>query len=310
MNNLVLVGYTGFVGSNLANKYNFNGIYNSKNIKDAFGKNPDLLVYAGVRAEKYLANSEPERDMETIKNAFENIKRINPKYIVLISTIDVYKNPVNVDENTIIDTDELQPYGYNRYQLEKMVAGNFENHTIVRLPGLFGENIKKNFIYDLINKIPSMLNEAKFIELTSKNDFIKDYYIKQENGFYKCKEISNNERIQLKKYFSDIGFSALNFTDSRGMYQFYNLEHLWNHINIAIKNNIKLLNLAVEPLTVNEIYDAINGSKFENEVSKVVPTYNYKTKYAEIFGGNDGYIFNKDFVLKEIIDFVNKENKK
>ncbi|WP_160683812.1 sugar nucleotide-binding protein [Clostridium sp. C2-6-12] len=307
MNNAILVGYTGFVGSNLVNMCNFKGKYNSKNIEDAFESNPDLLIYAGVKAEKFLANKEPEKDYEIIKNAFNNIKKINPKHIVLISTIDVYKNPVDVDESTEIDTSNLHPYGYNRYELEKMVSENFENHTIIRLPGLFGKNLKKNFIYDLINIIPTMLNKEKFMQLCDKNNLIKEYYIKQENDFYECKDITQSEKIKLKDYFNNIGFSALNFTDSRGCFQFYNLEYLYQHIDIAIKNNVRLLNLAVEPLTVNEIYEAIMGIKFENEISKIVPNYNYKTKYSEIFDGSNGYIFNKDFVLKEIINFVNEE---
>ena len=41
---------------------------------------------------------------------------------------------------------------------------NFSNYLIVHLPGLYGKNIKKNFIYDLINIIPNMLKEDKFQE--------------------------------------------------------------------------------------------------------------------------------------------------
>ena len=51
-----LVGYTGFVGNNLDAATNFEGRYNSKNISDAFGTAPDLLIYAGVTAAKYPAN--------------------------------------------------------------------------------------------------------------------------------------------------------------------------------------------------------------------------------------------------------------
>ena len=59
-----LVGYTGFVGSNINAKGDFDALYNSKNIEEAFGTSPDLLVYAGLRAEKYLANNFPEEDMK------------------------------------------------------------------------------------------------------------------------------------------------------------------------------------------------------------------------------------------------------
>ena len=55
----ILVGHTGFVGSNLKAQTTFDRLYNSGNITDAFGTNPDLLVYSGVRSEKFLANSDP-----------------------------------------------------------------------------------------------------------------------------------------------------------------------------------------------------------------------------------------------------------
>ena len=41
-----IVGYTGFVGSNIVLAHEFEGKFNSKNIKEAYGGNPDLLVYA------------------------------------------------------------------------------------------------------------------------------------------------------------------------------------------------------------------------------------------------------------------------
>ncbi len=53
-----LVGYTGFVGSNIydAAGKEIDTVYNSRNIEEAYGTMPDLLIYAGLRAEKYLAN--------------------------------------------------------------------------------------------------------------------------------------------------------------------------------------------------------------------------------------------------------------
>ena len=116
--NKMLVGYTGFVGSNIYAKSNFDGLYNSKNIREAYGRNPDLLVYSGLRAEKFLANNAPEKDLELIREAERNIKKINPKKLILISTVDVLKNPIDVDENAEIEIEGLQAYGYNRYQLE------------------------------------------------------------------------------------------------------------------------------------------------------------------------------------------------
>ena len=87
-----LVGYSGFVGSNLMLSYPFEGLYNSQNIKTAYGTKPQILVYAGVTGTKYLANRYPEKDRAIIDAAVENIKQINPKKLVLISTVDVNSN--------------------------------------------------------------------------------------------------------------------------------------------------------------------------------------------------------------------------
>lgn len=302
-----LVGYSGFVGANLVAKHEFSKLYNSKNIQEAFGLNPELLVYSGVPSAMFLANNFPQKDLAIIEDAMENIKKINPKTVVLISTIAVYSNPVDIDENSDINTDELTTYGKNRLLLEQFVEQNFENHLIVRLPALFGKNLKKNFIYDYIHLIPALLTEAKFEELILKDDLIKQYYTLQDNGFYKCKELEKDEQKILKNYFEKIGFSALNFTDSRSNYQFYDLSNLWGHIQKALENGVKKLNLATEPIQVAELFEALKGEKFNNELNKAPFNYNYKTLHYEVLNGKDGYIFSKDQVIEQIKEFIKNE---
>lgn len=301
-----LVGYTGFVGSNIAAKYAFDGLFNSKNIEEAYGKMPELLVYSGVPAEMFLANQNPEADKALMDQAIENIKQIQPKKIVLISTIAVYLNPDGVDEDYAIDETQLTAYGANRLYLEKWVEDNIDDYLIVRLPGLYGQNLKKNFIYDFIHYIPPMLNEVKYSELSKKEELIEKYYILQQNGFYKCmvpveeKEIRN----ELKEAFKRTGFSALNFTDSRGTFQYYNLSNLWNDIELALEHGIRKLNLAVEPVTIAELYRELTGAEFMNELPKAIPHFNYKTKYAHLWNGTDGYICTKKEVLEDVKKYV------
>ena len=298
-----LVGYTGFVGSNLYEAGEFDAVYNSKNIQEAFGTNPDLLIYAGLRAEKYLANNEPKKDLEQIRIAENNILRINPKKLVLISTIDVFKKPSGVDENSVIETDGLHAYGYNRYLLECWVRENYSDALIIRLPGLFGKNIKKNFIYDFINVIPFMLKEDKYLELSQRNPEIMNYYVKQDNGFYKV-SVKDEEREGLKNMFKESGFSALNFTDSRSRYQFYYLKNLWADINTALKAGIKLWHPATEPVSVEELYKYLTGEEFVNELDGIPADYDYRTIHDAAFGGSSGYISDKAKVLKDIKRFV------
>ena len=301
-----LVGYTGFVGSNLSASHDFDALYNSKNIHEAFGTNPDILIYSGLRAEKFLANKFPEKDLASVKEAFSNIQKINPKTVVLISTVDVYQSPLNVTEDSLIKTDNLPAYGLHRHLLEQWVEDEFENRLILRLPALFGMNLKKNFLYDYIHKIPSLLDESKFTDLCAIDSSLKLFYTKEENGFYKCRSLSENERNILKRYFSKVGFSALNFTDSRAVFQFYNLANLWNHITIALENGIQRLNLATEPISTSTLYHYLCGEEFTNEMIKPVPNYDFKTKYADIFGGDNGYLLSADTVMREIKEFVER----
>jgi len=145
-----LVGYTGYVGSNLRVQYPFDDLYNSKNIADIEGKEYDLVVSAANRADMWRINQQGEQDLTEIKEYIGHIAKAKIKKLVLISTVGIYKTPNGSDEDTEIVLNGLTPYGTNRYYLEKFCRGNFDT-TIVRLPGLFGPGIKKNVIYDLLH---------------------------------------------------------------------------------------------------------------------------------------------------------------
>ena len=300
-----LVGYTGFVGQNLWASGDYDRGYNSKNIEEAFGTKPDLLVYAGVRAEKFLANKNPEKDSENIQEAFDNIVKISPKKLVLISTIDVFKNPNGKDEASRIDMEGLEPYGANRYRLEFMVREYFPDATIIRLPGLFGKGIKKNFIYDFMTRIPAMLKYEKFDELSEKEPILTEYYERLDNGFYKLCPIAPSDEELLKEKFNALAFTSLLFTDSRSKYQFYPLSRLSFDVNTILENNIHLFHPATEPVSASEVYKYVTGEDFINELSGVPADYDYKTIHDGVFGGNGGYIMSKLEVLNSIKDFVN-----
>ena len=145
----ILVGYTGFVGTNIVEEHNFEGLYNSKNIEKAFGTNPELLVYSGVPSAMFLANNFPEKDFEIIKKAMANIKNINPKCVVLISTIAVYDNPVDIDENVKININKLTTYGKNRLLLEQFSPLRFKPVTFKRVSSLlFDIRASTNFVLE------------------------------------------------------------------------------------------------------------------------------------------------------------------
>ena len=298
----MLVGYTGFVGSNLCLSHAFDHLINSKNIDQAFGVNPDLLIYSGVPAEMFLANKDPEKDKAIIDNAKRNIELINPQKIVLISTVAVYDKTLGVDENYVPDTENLLPYGVHRLDLENWVEQNYEHHLIVRLPAIYGENQKKNFIYDYINFIPGMLNAAKYTELSQVSSIIRDAYYQLDNGFFKCKDLNSDERKDLRNAFEEAGFSALNFTDSRSVYQFFWLNNLYAQIEKCLAEGIGKINLVTPPVSVSELHMYLSGKPFENITNKAPYNYDVRTKYYP-----GGYIMSKDEELQQIKAFVSSK---
>ena len=165
-----LIGYTGFVGSNIAKQNKFSDYYNSQNIEGIKNTSYDLIISAANSSLMWKANLEPEKDWENIKHFMDIIKTTNAKHFVLLSTIEVYDNPIDVTEDSIIKESLLKPYGKNRLKLERFIKKQFKNHTIIRMPNLFGGNLKKNFVYDLIHN--------NHLDYTHKDNQQQWYYLK------------------------------------------------------------------------------------------------------------------------------------
>ncbi|KAA0181852.1 pyridine nucleotide transhydrogenase [Cupriavidus gilardii] len=146
-----LIGSSGFVGNTLLKQASFHRLYRSTNISEIENKDLNLVVCAGAPAQKWIANSNPEDDRSNIESLIDHLKTVNCKTFVLVSTVDVFKVPVGVDETTVIEEDGLHAYGLNRRRLEKFVQEHFEKHLIIRLPGLVGPGLRKNVIYDFLN---------------------------------------------------------------------------------------------------------------------------------------------------------------
>jgi nucleoside-diphosphate-sugar epimerase len=245
-----IIGHTGFVGSNLVRQSQYDYFYNSKNIAEIVDKTFDLLVCSGAPATKWIANQKPVEDKQNIQYLIDCLQKVRAKKVILISTVDVYISPVEVNESTPIILEDLHPYGSHRRELEVFIENNFDS-VIVRLPGLFGEGLKKNIIYDFFN---------------------------------------NNLLDNIHK-------------DS--VFQFYNLEHLWQDIEIARRSNLKLINIATEPTSVAEVAAIAFGKNFDRETKQAPVRYNMQTEFAKVYNcKNSDYLYNKETVLEEIKNFV------
>ena len=299
----LLVGSTGFVGGNLRAKHTFAAVCHSSDIAAQYGTQPDLCVYAGVPAAMFLANADPEADMEVMRTARENLRKIAPKSLVLISSIAVFADSRGRCEDDAPDSDGLPAYGRNRLQLEQWVREDFNDALIVRLPALYGAVLKKNFLFDLHTITPAMLKPEKFNELAEKFPLVKTGYTLADNGFYKLNGTA--DKTALKEFFAGNDFNALAFTDSRSRYQFYNLGRLWQDIEAARAAGLTRLHLCTPPISAAEVYTAVTGkADWTNELPRSPFDYDLRSRYAAVLGGSGDYLCTKEEELDDVTHFL------
>jgi nucleoside-diphosphate-sugar epimerase len=177
-----LIGYTGFVGGNIGAQHEFSHKFNTSNINDIDGQEFDLVVSAATYAEMWKINQDPEGDRAQIEGLINHFKNVKAKKFVLISTVGVYKSPNGADEDTVLETEGLPPYGVNRIPLEDFVRDNFDA-LIVRLPGLFGEGLKKNVIFDLLNNnMVEKIHSKGVYQYYNLGNIWKDINVALDNG--------------------------------------------------------------------------------------------------------------------------------
>ena len=192
-----LIGHSGFLGKNLLEQYKIENIYNSKNIHLLSEKTHDILFICAPSAEKWRANQNPTVDLHNISSLITQISKTKINKVIMFSTVDVYGNDLNQDEDCLIDIGKVHPYGKNRYVFETYLRAKFDT-TVIRLPGLFGNYLKKNVIFDLINsnqidKI-SLLSKFQWMSTTRIKDFV-DLSLKENINLINCV----SEPIQTKE---------------------------------------------------------------------------------------------------------------
>ena len=151
--NIAIIGYTGLIGKNLLkqskNKFKSIDLFNSKNSNNLKDKKYALVFCSAMPAEKWIANKFPKKDTLNRNKLIKNLSKVSTDLIVLISTIDVHQNHI---------------YGKNRKYLEKYVQKKFNKYLIIRLPAVFGKGLKKNILFDLLNRnqLDNIYNNDRF----------------------------------------------------------------------------------------------------------------------------------------------------
>ncbi|HEV7280836.1 MAG TPA: NAD-dependent epimerase/dehydratase family protein [Pirellulaceae bacterium] len=92
--------------------------------------------------------------------------------------------------------------------------------------------------------------------------------------------------------------------DSR--YQFYDIGRMADDCDRFSAADLDLVNLATEPVAMGEIAATVFGKRLTATESGAA-TYDFRSRYAERFGGTGGYFLDREATLADLRKFVERE---
>jgi hypothetical protein len=305
-----LIGATGFVGQSLKSPQIAHH-FHSRNIGQIKGQTFDTVFCAAAPGSMVEANTAPERDKARIDTLIEHLSRVRTEQFVLVSSIAVLADFAGQDDE---DTQAFQTglaYGRNRRALEVFCADHFDRCLILRLPALFGPGLKKNFLFDILNPVPTMLTPARMqasreAVVQTRRGLLADIYGWDETlQMYRLDRVALNgapHRAALEADLKAAGLSAIGFTHPASTYQFYNLARLPADIEAACARGLDVLHLAVEPIAAAEIYEAVTGQQMLESDARIHHE-DMRTKHAAIRGRPGPYLAERGEILEELRAF-------
>ncbi len=305
------MGCTGFVGGTLSRQRQFDGLYHSRNIDEIAGQSFDMVVCAAAPATMWAANQNPEADKANLDRLADVLTRVNVGNFVLISTIAVFDNPAAgyTEASAVYETQKA--YGRHRRQLEERFAAHFPRCHVLRLPALFGPGLKKNFIFDLMNPLPSFIKPDRFDETASAFSpadaaLLRRWYaLDAALGMWALDRAglaASPDSPALTAAFEAIGFVSRNFTNSASRFQYYNMARLAVDIDTVVGAGLAAVNICSEPLEAATIARELTGQAFANDGPPQVAE-DMRSDHAALFGGSGPYLFGREAVLADLKAF-------
>lgn len=311
-----LVGHTGFVGTNLKAATSFDALYSSRTIEDIRGRSFDLLVCAAAPATMWAANRDPEGDLANLRGLIDHLASARIGRLVLVSTIAVLADAAaGLDETT--DAFETRTaYGRNRRLLEVELSARFPKVHVLRLPALYGLGLKKNFIFDLLNPVPSFLKPDVFRQLVAampaEDAALAARFFSEDAGlgmmrFARDEAAAAGAAPALARAFAAAGFTAARFTSSESRFQYYGLHRLWGDMERCMALDLPVLHLASAPLKAGDIHLALTGRGFVND-GPAPYAEDMHSRHAAAWDQSGPYLYSAQETLADLGRFFAREH--
>jgi hypothetical protein len=221
------------------------------------------------------------------------------------------------DETTAAFQDDLA-YGRNRRALEAFCADRFDDCLIVRLPALFGPGLRKNFIFDLLNPVPSMLRgdamDAVAADLPAHAMATLRAVYGWDDGMQMHKldraalDADPAARAALEDAVIAAGRAATQFHNRDTTYQYYDMARLWSDIGLASAAGLGVIHLAPPPLRAADIHAHLTGREMPRTDARL-HAEDMRTAHAGLWGRTGAYIADTDAVLSGLKTFFDAERR-
>lgn len=305
-----IIGHSGFVGGTLARQYPFAAQFNTSNIDAIVGQEFDTLVCAAAPGSMFTANCEPEHDRDQIDALITRLDRVGARRFVLISSIAVLADFAAGDDESTQAFQKDQAYGRHRRVLEAFCETRFERCLVVRLPALFGSGLRKNFVFDLLNPIPTMLTQARLATLLEQlprtmRDAMARFYSPDITGMQRINRAALNadsQRPALDAAVRATDLSATQFHNPDTTYQYYDLSRLWLDIGVATRFALRHVHLVAEPLRAGDIHARLLGTDMSHTDARL-HREDMHTRHATLWGREGPYLEDASTVLDNLDAF-------
>jgi hypothetical protein len=243
---------------------------------------------------------------------------VRARRFVLISTIAVLDDAGAGYTESTARFETEKAYGRHRRELEERMLGQFDHCHVLRLPALFGPGLKKNFLFDLLNPLPSFIKPDRFAELeegfgAADRGALQRWYRRDPAlgmlALDRAGLAQSADRERLTRAFAEIGFAARNFTNSASRFQYYNMDRLAADIDRAVEAGIDVLNVCSQPLEAHAIALALTGEAFSNAAPPITRE-DMRSDHARVFGADGPYLIGGEAVLADLRAFYSAETAK
>jgi len=94
---------------------------------------------------------------------------------------------------------------------------------------------------------------------------------------------------------------------AQSQFQFYGLARLWPDLQRFQAHDLRLINVATEPVTLADVCRDAFGFEFDNDPGTPPARSDVRTRHDAALGGGGGYLYDRATVLNELAAFVTSQ---